>query len=522
MSKKIYKTPGVYIEEVSAFPNSVVGVPTAVPAFIGYTPQANHGGNDCTFVPTKIASFMEFERIFCFPNSLDPVQQYSPQYYLVRENAKPTTGDFLLIGSDYYSIVPDAYTIYYMYNSVKLFYQNGGGEAYIVSVGGYGNASGTAVQVGAPLVNPNIQLADLLKGLSALKKEKEPTMYICPEATLLSIAENGTLMQQMLMQNNEMQTAISIFDVIGGNRENPLGNDVDIEAFRSHTGTTGLSYGAAYYPFVGTAIMGMHDLDYTNLFGGDVRGLVTVFSSLRLPEENTLELLKSIYNSESSQSVSENHRTLLAISATYKDIISAVLKVANILPASGGMAGVITMVDNSRGVWKAPANVSMAGVATLPIKIDSIEQEGLNVDAMSGKSINALRIFPGMGIMIWGARTLDGNSNDWRYVNVRRTMIYIEQSCKNACKSFVFESNDANIWLRIQRMIENFLNDLWRQGGLAGATPKDAFFVSCGLGTTMTTNDILNGQLIVNIGVAVTRPAEFIVITFSQQQVVSS
>ena len=256
MSKKTYKTPGVYIEEVSAFPNSVGAVETSIPVFIGYTPRAEHNGNDCTFVPTQITSFLEFQSIFCFPDGPEPVQQYSPQYYLVRQNSKPTSGDFVLIGGDYYSILPDAYSIYYMYNSVKLFYQNGGGKAYIVSVGGYGKASGAPVAIGAPLVNPNVQLSDLLKGLETLKNEKSVTMYICPEATLLSIAENGTLMQAMLLQNNEMQTAISIFDVIGGNRENPLGNTVDIEAFRNHTGTTGLSYGAAYYPFVGTTIMG--------------------------------------------------------------------------------------------------------------------------------------------------------------------------------------------------------------------------------------------------------------------------
>lgn len=519
MSKKTYKTPGVYIEEVSAFPNSVAQVETAIPAFIGYTPQANHKGNDCTFVPTKISSFLEFERIFCFPNSLDPVQQYSPQYYLVHQSSKPSLGDFLLIGNDYYSIVPDPHTIYYLYNSVKLFYQNGGQNAYIVSVGGYGKASGVPLLLGAPLVNSNVQLADLLKGLEALKKEEEPTMYICPEATLLSIAENGTLMQQMLLQNSEMQTAISIFDIIGGNRENPLGRNVDIEAFRSHTGTVGLSYGAAYYPFVGTTIMGERDLNYTNLLNGDVKALANIISSEPGVEERVLDLLKSIYNSSNPQSVNENHRDLLSISPTYNAIISAVLQVANTLPASGGMAGVITMVDNMQGVWKAPANVSMSGVDSLPIKIDNRAQETLNVDALSGKSINALRIFPGMGVMVWGVRTLDGNSLDWRYINVRRTMICIDQSCKNACKSFVFEPNDANTWVRITSMIENFLNSLWRQGGLIGAVPKDAYFVGCGLGTTMTTNDILDGRLIVNIGVAVTRPAEFIIISFSQQMV---
>ncbi len=395
MSKKVFKTPGVYIEEVSAFPNSIVPVETAIPAFIGYTPRAEHNGNNFTCVPTKVHSFTEFESIFCFPEDLEPVQQYSPQYYLVRQSSQPNTGDFLLIGSEYYSVVPDASTIYYLYNSVKLFYQNGGGEAYIVSVGGYGNTSGAPLQLGTPLINPNVQLADLLKGLATLKNEEEPTMYICPEATLLSIAENGTLMQQMLLQNNEMQTAISIFDVIGGNRENPLGHDLDIEAFRNNTGSTGLSYGVAYYPFVETTLTSKQDLNYTNLFGGDVRELATVFSSRGPVEERAWELLKSIYNSENSQPVIENHRTLLAISVLYNEIITAIVQITNILPASGGMAGVITMVDNSRGVWKAPANVSINSVANLPIKINQAEQQNLNVP-LNGKAINAIRTFPGV------------------------------------------------------------------------------------------------------------------------------
>lgn len=521
MSKKAYKTPGVYIEEASAFPNSVAPVETAIPAFIGYTPQANHNGQDCTFVPTKITSFLEFQQIFGFPKESEPVQQYSPQYYLVKQNSKPSNGDFLLIGSDYYSVLPDASTIYYLYNSVKLFYQNSGDDAYIVSVGGYGKASGTVLPLGMPLVNPNVQLSDLLKGLEKLNKEEKVTMYICPEATLLSLAENGTLMQQMLMQNNDMQTAISIFDVIGGNRENPQGNTVDIEAFRNNTGTTGLSFGTAYYPFVKTILMGKRDLNYTNLFGGNVKELVKIIPSQDAAEKNTIAFLKTIYQAETSQSVSENHRTLLHISPTYNAIISNVLEVANIIPASGSMAGVITMVDNSRGVWKAPANVSISGVTGLPIQIDHDQQEALTIDAASGISINSIRSFIGTGVLVWGSRTLAGNDNDWRYINVRRTMIFIEQSCKNACKVFVFEPNDANTWVQIKAMLENFLGTLWRQGALAGSTPEDAYFVECGLGTTMTAQDVLDGQLFVSMGVAVTRPAEFVVITFAQKQMVS-
>lgn len=136
---------------------------------------------------------------------------------------------------------------------------------------------------------------------------------------------------------------------------------------------------------------------------------------------------------------------------------------------------------------------------------------------MSGKAVNAIRTFPGEGLKIWGARTMDGNSQDWRYINVRRTMIYLEQSVKNAARAYVFEPNDANTWINTKCMIENFLRSVWKRGGLAGATPEDAYEVHVGLGDTMTGNDILEGILRITVLVAISRPAEFIEITFQQQ-----
>ena len=121
------------------------------------------------------------------------------------------------------------------------------------------------------------------------------------------------------------------------------------------------------------------------------------------------------------------------------------------------------------------------------------------------------------GTLVWGARTLDGNSLDWRYINVRRTMIMIEESIRLAAKAYVFEPNTAQTWVTIRSMIENFLTSVWKAGGLAGAVPTDAFSVHVGLGETMTPVDILEGKLLITVLVAVTRPAEFIEITFQQQ-----
>jgi hypothetical protein len=149
--------------------------------------------------------------------------------------------------------------------------------------------------------------------------------------------------------------------------------------------------------------------------------------------------------------------------------------------------------------------------------VTSAQQENLNVDATSGKSINVIRKFAGKGIIVWGARTLAGNDNEWRYVPVRRLFIFVEESVKKATEFVVFEPNDANTWLRTKTMIENFLTGLWRDGALAGAKPEQAFYVKVGLGETMTALDILEGRMNIEIGMAAVRPAEFIILKFSHK-----
>jgi phage tail sheath protein FI len=188
-----------------------------------------------------------------------------------------------------------------------------------------------------------------------------------------------------------------------------------------------------------------------------------------------------------------------------------------IMPPSAAVAGVYAATDGARGVWKAPANVSLAGVIAPVEKLDNKKQEDFNVDATTGKSINALRAFAGKGTLVWGARTLDGNSNEWRYISVRRFFNMVEESVKKSTYWAVFEPNDANTWVKVRGMIENYLTDKWREGALAGATTKEAFFVKCGLGSTMTPQDILEGRMNVEIGMAVVRPAEFIILKFSHK-----
>lgn len=209
-------------------------------------------------------------------------------------------------------------------------------------------------------------------------------------------------------------------------------------------------------------------------------------------------------------------KTMRATVPMYMDVMNAMTKYMNTMPPAAAMAGIYTSVDNSRGVWKAPANVSVSAVASPMVNIDHDEQENLNVST-TGKSINAIRPFVGEGTLVWGARTLDGNSLDWRYINVRRTMIMIEESIKLASKAYVFEPNTAATWVTMKSMIKNFLTDQWKAGALQGAVPEDAFSVHVGLGDTMDANDILEGRLKIAVFLAVVRPAEFIEITFTQQ-----
>ncbi len=201
----------------------------------------------------------------------------------------------------------------------------------------------------------------------------------------------------------------------------------------------------------------------------------------------------------------------------YKNVIQYLSNSINTLPPSGAIAGIYANTDSTRGIWKAPANVSLKSVIALTDTINDAGQSDMNIH-QSGKSINAIRKFSGKGLLVWGARTLDGNSNDWRYINVRRLAIMIEESAKNACMNFVFEPNVSQTWVNVKAMLENYLTVLWNDGALAGEKPEHAFFVQVGLNHTMTSNDINEGRMIVKIGYAPSRPAEFIILEFKQMQ----
>ena len=407
---------------------------------------------------------------------------------------------------------------YLLYYSMLLFFQNGGGPCYVVSVGTYGE---------------DIAPDKLQKGIDLLIKEQEPTMVVIPEAILLSQPDCISVQQASLAHcGGKMKSRVAILDIWNGykDRQDPDGDP--IEKFRDSLGINYLNYAAAYYPWVNTTIVQDKDLSYENIANKDVLQKA-LRDELGLPDTadatatakvkqqvDAINNITSDWSQVKPEDVDTNkmllNKTLAVMSPLFVTIMTEAKNKLNLLPPSAAMAGIYTMVDNARGVWKAPANVSLNAVVSPAINITHDDQEDLNVTTQ-GKSINAIRAFIGEGTLIWGARTLDGNSLDWRYVNVRRTMIMLEESIRLATKAYVFEPNTANTWVTIKSMIRNFLTGIWKRGGLAGASPDDAFSVHVGLGETMTSEDILEGILRVTVLVAITRPAEFIEITFQQQ-----
>lgn len=632
------KTPGVYIVEKSAFPNSVVPVATAVPAFIGHTQIAMNGTKSLLNVPFRITSMLEYNKYFGGGpqpeyllsvenqkdiegaieklekkdneienvditkaiNTIQNLQEEANNLISALEEKKPegeTTviadriiatvvilednvktfeyddipsdaakiktvadnvkelisqpdvaklkaNDIIITSKDIqvkinnivpklknerkqlveavnteikklYSVseslwsISEAPTILNtLYYNIVLFFANGGGACYIVSVGDYSEA---------------FTSEDCEAGLTPLTKEMEPTMLIIPEAVNLSFEEWKKTMEYALGHCDTMKNRVAILDIFEGYKpQNDPSGDV-VKNFRENIGSISLDYAAAYYPWINASVVSESDIDTFNLTTESAKLLLTIMQ-YELGYKSTKKI-EQTDNKENATGVEKTDEVLLDYkllnillqSSPFGALVrKEICKKINRLPVAAAMAGIYTKTDNTRGVWKAPANVSINKAVSPTVNLTNNAQEDLNVD-IYGRSINAIRYFKGEGVKVWGARTLDGNSGDWRYINVRRTMIFLEESIKNAARAYVFEPNVASTWLNMKAMIENFLLGVWKQGGLAGASPEDAYSVHVGLGDTMTPEDILEGILRITVLVAISHPAEFIEITFQQQ-----
>jgi uncharacterized protein len=596
MATQQYKTPGVYIQEPNSFPPSIVGVDTAVPCFIGYTEFARDADNrSLKLTPKRIESMAEY--VQCFGRG------FPEKYYLTivpkgekdegeeaeegdAAAAKPEAaaagtaaatpaipdndqnwGKITLDGANFYRLVEVGEASFNLYNSMRLFFANGGGTCYIISCGLYADG------IAAP---------KMISALAACAALLGPTMVVIPDAVLLtSKAEFDKVAAAMMNTCGKAGDRMAILDVWGAEGLRPRDPWDKVykvvedfrDGIRSQVVPEYWRFGAAYFPPLVTSVVSPDEIDISNFVTDDREKLTTLQNALTyvvgatypnpkgVPSKTgvpTAEELKTLGSSglrvpEMSQlnakgkMVFENYVSLIgdslpndftlelpkpgdtprlsnkqltqALVATvpgFQKLLAAVAATQGVLPASGAIAGVWTMNDQLRGVWNAPANTGITTMVMPKLPISHDQQEELNVP-VQGLAVNAIRTFQGRGSLIWGARTLDSNSNDWRYIQVRRTMIYVEQSVRQALEAMVFKPNTAQTWVTVVSMIESFLHGLWAAGGLMGGSPGEAYKVQAGLGSTMTPQDVLEGVMRVHITLQMVHPAEFIELTFKQQ-----
>jgi len=529
-----YKTPGVYVEEISTMPPSVAEVETAIPAFIGFTERG------ILNVPKRITSLKEYEDFF---GKAEPEKNISVIVEQVEEDGKQMENvvDVLIK-------TPSKNVMYY---ALELYYANGGGPCYIVSAGNYPQ-SGAATKV------------TYTNAIDASSREDEPTLLVLPDAPFILGAEDYyNVMNYAVHECTRLADRFAIIDVVvEGDAE------ASIQQFRNMVTSSEdrqLKYSAAYFPYLNTDLGYDYDEKDDASFSvlssaPDKAGSVDV--AMRNAREARRQANDAKRDADrkkkkadgldandpnKAQAVDEANKAAEAFSnldatATQLEKTAGDLekglqpkrfrdlndlsrnqvkkKIDDLgiqLTPCAAIAGVYASVDNARGVWKAPANVSLNYVNSINFSITNDDQKDMNIDVTAGKSINAIRPFIGKGVMVWGARTLDGNSNEWRYINVRRFFNMVEESIKKSTYWAVFESNDVNTWTKVRAMIENYLILKWKDGALAGAKPDEAFFVRVGLGQTMSPLDVLEGRMIIEIGLAAVRPAEFIILKFSHK-----
>jgi len=545
-----YKTPGVYVEEIPTLPPSVAEVSTAIPAFIGHTEKGP--------ALKRISTLLEYEETF---------GGAKPTGFTVQTSVDDDTG-VETIDSVTASGVVDGQPEFLLYYSLSHYFKNGGGPCYVIAAGHYDSGPTKAGFEAALGLLEKEDEPTLIVLTDAVKLSAADYYDVCQQAlalcekledrfTILDVREGdvkafrdaiGTsalmygaayypylnTMLNVRYQDSDVEIEPASADTASPVWEKAFGDNGIVARFSFATDTTpqvkiidGDTVAAIDFT-VEDQLLTVRNVEGKT--GADVIDAWTIWTGSNDAANFVLEINgdgseevphTSNRNEDLVNVVAGEAEDLAGLKATktglYNQIKTALSQHRVVLPPSAAIAGIYARVDRERGVWKAPANVSMAAVTGPVSKTTDAAQEGLNVDPTAGKSINVIRMFTGKGTLVWGARTLAGNDNEWRYVSVRRLFIMIEESVQKASAFAVFESNDATTWLKVKGMIESYLYGLWDRGALAGPTPQSAYFVNVGLGTTMTAQDILEGRMIVEIGVAAVRPAEFIILRFSHK-----
>ena len=319
--------------------------------------------------------------------------------------------------------------------------------------------------------------------------EAKPTEELIAPFQLISGKESGEFLISLFGGTNGSKDALSAGDFIG--EDNGPGARTGIQAFIDNNEVSIM------------AVPGITDPQVQLTLVAHCENMANRFAILDIPKDKkTVEDVLTHRNYFDSEYAAMYHPWVRVFDPLTKNTSS--------IPPSGSVAGIYARTDTSRGVHKAPANEIVSACVGLECNYTAGEQDILNP-----KGVNLIRSFPGQGIRVWGARTVSSNAL-WRYVNVRRLFIFIEESIRANTNWVVFEPNDQVLWLRVRRTIEIFLGDVWRTGALAGATEGEAFFVEIGP-STMTQGDIDAGRLICVIGVAPVKPAEFVVFRITQK-----
>jgi phage tail sheath protein FI len=530
------------VEEIPTLPPSVAEVSTAVPAFIGYTEKGP--------AVARIDTLLEYEEIF---------GGAKPRSFTVTTGTNKAITDVSRDGND-----SDEFLMYYCINH---YFKNGGGRCYVFSIGDYSQtlskddflagldklekedeptlilltdavrlATADYYEVCGQVLNQCRKLGDrfaifdvkdgdvddfrnsiginhLMYGAAYHPYLRTSLNYIFQEdgVTIEGLGAAGPSLWEKTFGSNGIMVRYQGVEgdtprvrIVQGNGSNPL--ELEIAAgtltIRNTENRTGNDVAAGWMTWAASNDAAGFEVTADGDGSGDVPHTSNVAEPLDPVSSSSQETLASIKASET---------------ALYNAVKTALAGERITLPPSAAVAGVYASVDRSRGVWKAPANVSVSAVIEPEEKISHADQEELNVDPTGGKSINAIRAFTGRGTLVWGARTLAGNDNEWRYISVRRLFNMIEESARKSTSFAVFEPNDMTTWLKVKGMIESYLYGLWEKGALAGSTPEAAYFVNVGLGKTMTAQDILEGRMIVELGIAAVRPAEFIILRFSHK-----
>ncbi len=328
----------------------------------------------------------------------------------------------------------------------------------------------------------------------AREKDKDGKEVPAPKAApILPYAQCGGEGEEMVLtlQGGSNGSVLTVTpDAFLGKDDGP-GKRTGLQAFRENGNVSIMAIPGVTAPEVQAALIGFCESKKSCFAILDI--------PIDLKKTNDVAAFRDMYDS-----------TYAAMYHPWLEMYDAGAKRTAYFPPSGAMAGIYARTDIERGVHKAPANEVVRGCTGLSCAYNEGEQDILNPIG-----VNLIRSFTGRGIRVWGARTISSNGL-WKYLNVRRLFIYVEESIKANTNWVVFEPNSSALWSRVTRTIEAFLATCWRDGALAGSSPSEAFFVECGP-TTMTQDDIDNGRLICQIGIAPVKPAEFVIFRITQK-----